>query len=85
MIDPSPITHKYSPRGYSYSQSARLMFSVIMIALLSSMTVSGQENATKVKAVGLSVDSALEAIFAGKTPTTVGQLESMQSHVKITH
>jgi serine protease Do len=54
----------------------------MMITLLSSMTVSGQETATKAKAVGLSVNSALQPIFAGKTPTTVGQLESMQSHIK---
>ncbi|HIN53903.1 MAG TPA: PDZ domain-containing protein, partial [Planctomycetes bacterium] len=82
MIDPFPIGHKYSPCGYSYSQSIRLLFSFMMITLLSSMTVAGQENTTKAKAVGLSVNSALEPIFAGKTPTTVGQLESMQSHVK---
>ncbi|HIA61766.1 MAG TPA: PDZ domain-containing protein [Planctomycetaceae bacterium] len=82
MINPSPIGHKYSPCGYSYSQSIRLLFSFMMITLLSSMTVAGQENTTKAKAVGLSVNSALEPIFAGKTPTTVGQLESMQSHVK---
>jgi serine protease Do len=82
MTNLSPIGHKYFPRGYSYSQSARLMFSLMMITLLSSMTVSGQENATEAKPVGLSVNSALQPIFAGKTPTTVGQLESMQSHVK---
>ncbi|MBT5125611.1 MAG: PDZ domain-containing protein [Planctomycetaceae bacterium] len=82
MIDSSSTGQKYSPRGYSYSQSVRFMFSLMMITLLSSMTVSGQENTTKAKAVGLSVNSALQPIFAGKTPTTVGQLESMQSHVK---
>ncbi len=82
MNDPFPIGHKYSPCGYFYSQSVRLLFSFMMITLLSSMTVSGQENTTKAKAVGLSVNSALQPIFAGKTPTTVGQLESMQSHVK---
>lgn len=82
MIDPSPIGPKYSPCGYFYSQSARLMFSFMMITLLSSMTVSGQEGVAKAMPVGQSVDSALEPIFAGKTPTNVGQLESMQSHVK---
>ena len=54
----------------------------MMITLLSLTAVSGQESATKPKAVGLSVNSALKPIFAGKTPTSVGQLESMQSHVK---
>jgi serine protease Do len=82
MINPSPVSHKYLPRGYSYSQSVWSMFSFVMITLLLVMAVSGQESATKPKAVGLSVNSALKPIFAGKTPTSVGQLESMQSHVK---